>query len=223
METQMTNKKFNYSLFALLTTLFLVMAVSCTRDIDVLEPATYPVTPEVFIDGFSAGLNYAAFGGSKVTAFDVDTEVKYKGTASMKFAVPDFEDPQGAYAGGAYFTSAGRDLSGYDALTFWAKASKSATIDVLGFGNDLAELKYVTTLLGAKINTNWKKYIIPIPDPSKLTEERGMFYYSEGPEEGSGYTFWISTSSTGNFRRARSDYFSRNGGRAYYWRYICII
>lgn len=191
MEKQMTTKNFNYSLFALLASLLLVIAVSCTRDIDLLEPATYPKTPEVFIDGFSAGLNYAAFGGSKVTAFDVDTEVKYKGKASMKFAVPDFEDPEGAYAGGAYFTNTGRDLSGYDALTFWAKASKAATIDVLGFGNDLDELKYVTTLLGTKVNTNWKKYIIPIPDPAKLTAERGMFYYSEGPEDGAGYTFWI--------------------------------
>ncbi len=80
----MTNRKNHYSLYALLTALFLAMSVSCQRDIDVLEPATYPTTPEVFIDGFSAGLNYAAFGGSKVTAFDVDTEVKYKGTASMK-------------------------------------------------------------------------------------------------------------------------------------------
>ncbi len=76
-------------------------------------------------------------------------------------------------------------------MTFWAKASKSATIDVVGFGNDLAELKYVTTLLGVKVNTNWQKYIIPIPEPSKLTAERGMFYYSEGNEDGSGYTFWI--------------------------------
>ena len=52
-------------------------------------------------------------------------------------------------------------------------------------------MKYVTTLLGAKVNTNWRKIIIPIPDPSKLTAERGMFYYSEGNEDGSGYTFWI--------------------------------
>ena len=186
----MTNKKYSLIL-TVITALLVVLSVSCTRDVDVLEPATFPKTPEVFIDGFSAGLNYSAFGGSKVTAFDVDTEVKYKGTASMKIAVPDFEDPAGAYAGGSYYTNTGRDLSSYDALTFWVKASKAATIDVLGFGNDLAELKYLTTLLGAKVNTNWKKIIIPIPDPSKLVEERGMFYYSEGNEDGSGYTFWI--------------------------------
>lgn len=183
--------KDNISIFALFTSLVLLTVFGCKRELDDLEPAAFPTTPEVFIDGFSAGLNYGAFGGSKVTAFDVDTEVKYKGSASMKFAVPDAGDSQGAYAGGAYFTSAGRDLSGYDALTFWARASKAATIDVVGFGNDFGESKFQTLLPGIAVNTNWQKYIIPIPDPSKLTQERGMFFYSEGPEDGLGYTFWI--------------------------------
>lgn len=168
-----------------------IFTVSCERSLDELEPASFPTTAEVFIDEFTEGLNYGAFGGSKVTAFDVDTEVKYKGAASMKFAVPDAGDPQGAYAGGAYFTSVGRDLSGYDALTFWARATKSATIDVVGFGNDFGESKYQVILRGVQVNTNWQKFIIPIPDASKLTQEKGMFFYSEGPEEGLGYTFWI--------------------------------
>ncbi|MBK7940239.1 MAG: Ig-like domain-containing protein [Lewinellaceae bacterium] len=89
------------------------------------------------------------------------------------------------------FTSVGRDLSGYDALTFWARATKAASIDVVGFGNDFGESKFLTTLNDVKVNTNWQKYIIPIPDPSKLTRERGMLYYAEGPEDGLGYTFWI--------------------------------
>ena len=187
----MKNIKHKTSVLALLTSLAILTVLSCKRDIEDLEPATFPTTAEVFIDGFSAGLNYGAFGGSKVTAFDVDTEVKYKGTASMKFAVPDAGDPQGAYAGGSYFTSAGRNLSGYDALTFWARASKAATLDVVGFGNDFGESKFLTTLRNVPVNTNWQKFIIPIPDPSKLTQERGMFFYSEGPEDGLGYTFWI--------------------------------
>jgi hypothetical protein len=187
----MKNIKHKIATFILLSSLAALAVIGCKRELEDLEPIEFPTTPEVFIDGFSAGLNYGAFGGSVVTAFDVDTEVKYKGTASMKFAVPDAGDPRGAYAGGAYITAAGRNLTGYDALTFWARASKSATIDVLGFGNDFGEGKFVTTLNGVAVNTNWKKYIIPIPDPSKLTQERGMFFYSEGPEDGLGYTFWI--------------------------------
>lgn len=180
-----------YSAGILLPILAILIVAGCKRDLADLEPATYPKTAEVFIDGFSAGLNYAAFGGSKVTAFDVDTEVKYQGTASMKFAVPNAGDPEGAYAGGGYFTSVGRNLTGYDALTFWARASQAATIDVVGFGNDFGASQFQTVLRNVEVNTNWKKYIIPIPDPSKLTQEKGMFFYSEGPENGLGYTFWI--------------------------------
>ncbi len=173
--------------------LLLALSLGCIRDIDELEPATFSTNPAVFLDGFSAGLNYAAFGGSVPTAFNVDTEVTFTTTsqASMRFEVPDANDPRGAYAGGTFFTDVPRDLSEYDALTFWAKASKAATIDVVGFGNDLGESKYQVALNGMAVNTNWQKYYIPIPDPAKLSAERGMFYYSEGPEEGRGYTFWI--------------------------------
>ena len=41
------------------------------------------------------------------------------------------------------------------------------------------------------VNTNWKKFFIPIPDPSVLTEEQGLLYFSEAPENGRGYTFWL--------------------------------
>jgi len=183
------------NIFYLTITFFTIISAlfftSCERDPNVLEPADYPVDPEVFIDGFSSGLNYAAFGGSKVTAFDVVTDIKYKGTRSMRIEVPDFEDPQGAYAGGAYFTNVGRNLSGYDALTFWAKASQPASIDIVGIGNDLGQSKNLATISGLAVNTNWKKYIIPIPDPGRWTAERGMFFYSEGPENNNGYTIWF--------------------------------
>lgn len=164
---------------------------SCEREMEDLEPARFPTNGAVFIDGFSGGLEYAAFGGSKPTAFDVDNEISFEGTSSMRYAVPDFEDPEGAYAGGSYFTSGARDLSGYTALSFWAKASKSATIDVIGYGNDLGENRFQTAINGLEVNTNWQQYYVPIPDPAKLTEEKGMFFYSEGPEGGDGYTFWV--------------------------------
>ncbi len=187
----MKNINHNNIIYTFLITALLIITASCKRDVEDLEPASFPTTAEIFIDGFSAGLSYAAFGGSDVTAFDTDTEVKYSGTTSMKFAIPDAGSPKGSYAGGVYFTEVGRDLSGYDALTFWVRASKAATIDIIGFGNDLGESNYQATIGGLAVNTNWKKVIIPIPDPSKLTEERGMLFYSEGPEEGKGYTFWI--------------------------------
>jgi uncharacterized protein YjdB len=176
---------------------FLVLMVigfasGCERDVTDLSAPENSKDPNVFVDGFSGGLNYAAFGGSFPAAFQVDTKETYNNSAAvMKFEVPDANDARGAYAGGAFFTSAGRDLSSYNVLTFWARASKSASLDLVGFGLDLGANKYTTSVSGVNVNTNWKKYYIPLPDPAQLTSERGMFYYSEGAEEGNGYTFWI--------------------------------
>ena len=173
--------------------LLLIFTMGCERESDELRPATYPNTPEIFIDGFSGGLEYAAFGDSKLTAFTVDTEESYEGTigtSSMRFDVPNFGDPEGSYAGGIFRDLGGRDLTEYDALTFWAKASKGGLINTIGFGNDFLGDKFsVTTSL--QVSTTWSKYIIPIPDASKLTQEKGMFIIAEGPEDGEGYSIWL--------------------------------
>ncbi|SHK46017.1 Ig-like domain (group 2) [Epilithonimonas mollis] len=171
--------------------LSMLLVLGCEREINDLEQAQYSNNPAVFIDGFSTGLNYSSFGGANSKAFDVDTQTKYSGSTSMKFEVPDYGSPEGAYAGGAFYTTVGRNLTDYNALTFWIKATQPANIDVLGFGNDLGENKYETSISGLAVNTNWKKVIIPIADPSRLKTERGMFFYSEGPENNKGYTFWI--------------------------------
>ena len=172
--------------------ILVLLLMGCERELSDLKPVTYSNDPEVFIDGFSSGLNYAAFGGSVPTAFDVDTKETYNNSkASMRIDVPNAGDPRGAYAGGVYFTGVGRDLSGYNVLTFWAKASQSAVIDVVGFGNDLGASKYQVSISGLQVSTYWKKYYIPLPNASVLTAERGMFFYSTGPVDGKGYTFWI--------------------------------
>lgn len=188
----MKNQKINYLQLTFLLSLFLITNVSCERDLsDDAELSTYPKTAEVFIDAFSAGLGYGAFGGSKYTAFTVDSETKYLGTSSMRFDVPNEGDPDGAYAGGVFIDNSGRNLTEYDALTFWIKASQGATINELGFGTDFGENKYNVILNNVSVSTNWQKVTIPIPDASKLVQEKGMFWYSEGPENGNGYTFWI--------------------------------
>lgn len=168
------------------------LLVACERDLEDLKPATFPTNPEVFIDGFSAGLNYAVFGGASPSAFDVDHQVTWNNSpASMRFDVPNAGDPSGAYAGGVFFTSTARDLSGYNALTFMAKASESATIGLIGFGNDMGPSTYQVSISDLQLSTAWNKYIIPLPDPSRLTTERGMFIYSAGPIDGKGFTFWV--------------------------------
>ncbi|HMO33098.1 MAG TPA: Ig-like domain-containing protein [Lacibacter sp.] len=187
-----TIKLFHNSFYTLLA--FIVLAgVSCKkRDVSELEAATFPVRAEVFIDDFTPDLTYDAFGGSDVKAFDIDRKETYNGTAaSMRFAVPDENSPLGAYAGGTFKSRSGRDLSGFNALTFYIKASAAVNIGTLGFGNDLGENKFIVTKAGLAVNSNWQKVILPIPDPSKLNGEKGLFYFSSGPVNGKGYTVWI--------------------------------
>ena len=187
-------KKSNYrdSKIIFLLGLILIVTVGCERELsDDVEFATFPKTAEVFIDGFSGGLNYFPFSGSKANAFTVDQEVKYKGTASMRFDVPTVGDPNGAYAGAIFPDATGRDLSDYDALTFWIKSTQAATLNEVGLGNDFGANKYLVTMTNVPLSTNWTKVIIPIPDATKLTLEKGMFWYAEGAENGNGYTFWI--------------------------------
>ncbi|MBP6430445.1 MAG: hypothetical protein KA319_01660 [Ferruginibacter sp.] len=188
--------KKNQSIYNLLFCLFAVIItinLGCKkRDLGDLQNPTFPTTAEVFIDDFTSDLAYAAFGGSDVKAFQVDKQMTYNGTAqSMRFEVPDANSPNGSYAGGVFLSKTGRNLSEYNALTFYIKATQPANIGVIGFGNDFGENKYQVSISGLPVNSNWKKVIIPIPDASKLTAEKGLMYYSTGPENGRGYTFWI--------------------------------
>ena len=165
---------------------------SCSRDIsDDAELATYPKNGDIFIDGFSSGLEYLPYGDSYFAAFTVDEKTIYKGTAAMRLDIPNEGDPNGGYSGAIFPDYGGRDLSEFDALTFWAKASTSATINDIGFGQDFGENKYQASIQALQLTTNWRKYTIAIPDPSKLTQENGLFWYAEGPEDGKGYTFWV--------------------------------
>lgn len=186
-----TYKSFKH-IFIVTSVLLSTFFSSCEKYSDSLSPVSAPKNGDVFIDGFTSGLNYAAFANSVPTAFQVDNDVTYnQSLMSMRVDVPVQNDPRGTYAGGTYFLVSGRDLSGYNVLSFWAKASKTATINELGFGNDLGNNTYQTTLYNVPVNTSWKKYYIPIVDASKLTNEKGMFYFAEGHENGEGYSFWI--------------------------------
>lgn len=191
-KTKMRNKVKNNFKITLALGFLAFLTLSCERDLtDEAVEAGFSNNPLVFIDGFSAGLDYLPFAGSRLDAFSVDTNEKFEGTASMRFDVPNVGDPLGAFAGAIFPDFGGRNLTEYDALTFWAKATTAGTINEIGFGQDFGENKFLTTLQNLQLTTNWQKYTIPLPDPSKLTQEKGLFWYAEGPEDGSGYTFWI--------------------------------
>jgi len=200
----MKKRNFNLLKKSLILILVLISNISCERNLsDDATLATYPNTAEIFTDiPVDMGSNfYFPYGGdannpvgSKFTAWSVDTHVGYKGSSSMRFDVPNANDPEGNYAGAIFrVDGAARNLTGYDALTFWAKASQGVIINEFGFGEDFYPNKYITTMKNVSLGTTWTKYIIPIPDASKLLKEKGMFRYAAGTQgtNSLGYTFWI--------------------------------
>ena len=111
----MKNIKYNYTKTFFLLGLLFVTVISCERELsDDVVLATFSDSAEVYIDGFSGGLEYYPYADSQQEAFSVDTEVKYSGSSSMRFDVPNVGDLRGAYAGAIFRDdNGGRDLSGF--------------------------------------------------------------------------------------------------------------
>lgn len=182
---------FQRSWFPVVATLLLTLAVGCSRK-STLEPYPPITDPLVFGDASGTNVGFQAFLGSKLDGLTVDSTVKYLGTASLKAVVPNPGDPSGGYTGGAFVTSRARDLSGYNALSFWVKANRPISLDVAGLGNDNTGRSRLTAQRSAiPVTTNWTQVFIPIPLPARLSDERGMFFFAEGPENGVGLTLWF--------------------------------
>ncbi|GAB5472316.1 MAG: hypothetical protein Mars2KO_04150 [Maribacter sp.] len=181
--------------FLLFFGLAMVLLSSCEREFsDDVEFATFPNDGDVFIDTFSSGLDYFPFvgDGADPEAFSVETEEVFQGVASMRFDVPAFGT---GFVGAAFNTTAKRDLSGFDALTFYAKASQAADINEIGFGIDgTTNDRFKVTKQNLQVSTRWQKYIIPIPEASKLIGETGLLWIGEGAEnetDESGFVLWL--------------------------------
>jgi len=138
----------------------------------------------VFSDDYAPGVSFAAFGGS-TNSITIDNTQSHSGTSSLKIAVTS------GYTGGAMVIATPTDLSGYTALTFWAKNDNPAfKLDGVGIGNNAATTKYAVERNGVTLTSGWVKYYIPLPVPSKLTAETGLFHFAEGSGEGA-YNIWI--------------------------------
>ncbi|MGB0444317.1 MAG: glycosyl hydrolase family 16 [Flavobacteriaceae bacterium] len=210
------------SYFTLAAIALVVATVSCERGFsDEIAVAKYPSTPEVFTD-FPVGLTDAFFvsfdpaDGANVNGFGTDESEAYRGNTSIRIEVPAPNDPDGGFIGGIFLDRGnGRDLTAYDALTFWAKGSTTADVGLFGFGTDFEGDKYAASLSDVALSTAWKQYIIPIPDASKLVQEKGMFVFSAGTlsTNGMGFTIWIDEirfEKLGNIAQPRPSIFDGN-------------
>lgn len=153
----------------------------------------------VFVDNYDSGVNaLTGFDGSDTAANPPtrDTTVLNNGHASIKIPV---SAGCSSYIGGYIKSAAPRDLSAYNAITFWVKADKAAKINNIGFGNDNTPLgtnafnveSHGPAGAGYDVTTTFTKYSIPIPNSSALKSNAGLFYFSGGCV-GGGATFWIN-------------------------------
>ncbi|MCH1437603.1 MAG: Ig-like domain-containing protein [Flavobacteriales bacterium] len=194
-------KKFKYTskINSIAAALLVAFMLGCERELsDDISLANYPNTPEVFTD-FPVSLtdqffiSYDPADGANVNGFDVDNNA-YKGSSAIRIDVPGSEDPEGSFIGGIFKDRfRGRDLTKYDALTFWAKGTTTASIGLFGFGTDFDGDKFNVGMEEINLTTTWTQYVIPFPDPAKLVQEKGMFAFSAGTDstDGLGYTFWM--------------------------------
>lgn len=180
--------------------LILITASSCERDFtNEVVDATFPNIAEVYTDNpvnltDQFFISFSPTEGANPNAFGTDDTEAYEGTSSIRIDVPAPNDPDGGFVGGIFLDrGAGRNLTSFDALTFWVKGSTTAVVDVFGFGTDFVQDRYAADINGVTLSTDWKQVIIPIPDPSKLVQERGMFKFAAGTAStgGLGYTIWI--------------------------------
>ncbi|TWO34032.1 glycosyl hydrolase family 16 [Seonamhaeicola sediminis] len=205
----MKNIKFTYTKTYILIGCMLMTLLGCERELsEEAVFAKFPTTAEIYIDD-PVGLTDQFFrsfdpaAGANVNGFGVDSNTFYEGSSSIRIDVPASNDPDGNFIGGIFEDrGAGRNLTGYDALTFWGLGTTSGTVEV-GFGTDFDRPETdpsfaVSTVV--QMTSGWKKYVVPIPDPSKLIQETGMFFFAAGGFDPLGdgpngneiaWTFWI--------------------------------
>ena len=209
MKTIFTTRKFSYVIALVL----LVITYSCQPDDENLELATFPNIADIFTD-VPVNLTDQFFvsfdpnAGANTNGFGTDNTTVFEGSTSIRIDVPTPNDPDGNFIGGIFLDRGeGRDLTTYNTLSFYALGTTTATFDV-GFGTDFDTDTFpVSTQI--ELRTGWNKYFIPIPDASRLVQERGMFLFAAGTAStgGVGYTIFLD-----EMRFENTNLVSLNGG-----------
>jgi len=157
--------------------------------------------PEVFVGRYPDGVSFQPFRNTSGANVAADATTCYPDTtlycpdggASLRVTVPGPGDPNNYFAGGTLVAEHPRNLSGYDAVTFWAKSTRGAPL-VVGLGADQSDNPLYLAEGVVSLSTGWSQYILPIPLPTKLTAEKGLFFFSAGADgsPATGFTFWLA-------------------------------
>jgi hypothetical protein len=191
-------------LFALVAIPVLILSTGCSdRSPTDLPVARAKIDPMVFDEKYDPinvlygeDAYFQPFSGTDPYSLKVDSLYASNGSLSIKVTVPPDGSAMGAYAGGVLTSVASRDFADFNAMTFKARTESisSITLNVAGFGNDNTG----TSLFEAgrpdiMIGSEWTFVIVPIPAPSKVISERGLFTFAEGWEAPHtlGYDIWF--------------------------------
>jgi hypothetical protein len=160
-----------------------------------------PTNSEVFVGRYADNTSFQPFKNTSGANVAADATVCYPDTtlycpdggASVKVTVPGPGDPTNAFAGGAFVAGLPRNLSGFDAVTFWAKATRPAPF-IVGLGTDNSGNSLYPAEWTATLGTAWTQYVLPIPLPVKLNAEKGLLYFAAGADGSPavGFTFWLA-------------------------------
>ena len=187
------------ALMAMPMLVLLALSGGCSdRDPAELDMARAPIDPLVFGDDYNDSF-FQAFFETHVTAVEIDSVFAFGGLAqngarSLKINVPPQGSSLGLFSGGVLTSFASRDLADFNALTFYARSSVPSTLNLAGFGNDnTGTSRYEASRTDIPLTTDWTFVVVPIPAPSKLIAERGLFTFAEGyePQHPEGHTLWF--------------------------------
>jgi hypothetical protein len=163
------------------------------RDPAGLEWAQAPVDPLIFDDAWSPDVYFQPFFETHYTAVTVDSVYAFDGFApdgarSLKVEIPTKQSALGPYAGGVFTAAGNRDLTEFNALTFYARTNADGIVlNLGGFGNDNTGTSlFEVNREKIPLTRDWQQVVIPIPAPSKLISERGLFTFAEGWQEAPG-------------------------------------
>jgi hypothetical protein len=171
------------------------LAAGCTQSPSLTDP-------QVFVGRLGQDVSYQPFKNTLGSNATPDATVCFPDTsiycpdagATLRVVVPGPGDPNNFFAGGTLVSGVPRNLSGYDAVTFWAKSTRDGVPLVIGLGADQSDNPLYLASRGVILSTGWTQYVLPIPQPAVLTSEKGLFFFSAGAvgNPGTGYTFWIA-------------------------------
>ncbi|MBK7701849.1 MAG: hypothetical protein IPI34_02600 [bacterium] len=198
----------------------LICGCSGRDQLSELDEARARIEPRVFDEGYYDDVYFQAFSGTHYAATSQDSIYAFSGATSLKVTVPPQNSALGAYAGGVLTSAGARDLADYNALTFYVRSSVNSTLNEAGFGNDnTGTSRYSAGRLNIPLTGDWQFVVIPIPSPSKLIAERGLFTFAEGWEAANprGHEVWfddIRFAALGNITDPRP--FMPSGTKQYF-------